>query len=219
MSDGIRKAIKALFQKGDVIEIRAWDKRGNKYVGRYPYGTNLVAAIDSLDDGKHDIYVVLNPTKLETVTLRRQMFGTREHDVSHWRRFLLDVDPVTVAKDIASDDELAHAVEVAKQAKAWLESYGYDGIVIAGSGNGVHLLVPCDLPVSPESKQIVRRVQRAVSNRFSDSRCKIECFNDADRLVRMYGTINAKGKEVSLCPLDGTKREFELKHRRSGLIE
>jgi len=219
MSDGVRKAIRAMFQRGDIIEIRAWDKRGNKYVGRYPYGWGLIEAVDLIDDGHHDIYVVSNPTKLEPVALRRFMFGTKEGDVKHWRRFLLDVDPVTVAKDIANDDELAHALEVARNAAAWLGSYGCEGIVIAGSGNGIHLLVPCDLPVSPESKQIVRRVQRAVSDRFSDERCKIECFNDADRLVRMYGTVNCKGREISMCLLDGTKRELELKHRRSGLIE
>ena len=40
----VRAATKALFQEGDTIEVRAWGKSGNKYVGRYTNSTRCASS-------------------------------------------------------------------------------------------------------------------------------------------------------------------------------
>jgi putative DNA primase/helicase len=111
---------------------------------------------------------------------------------------------------IASDAECNPTLAVAKEVKTWLEGYGWSGIVLACSGNGGHLMVPCELPVDldEEMERLVRRVQLACSLKFSTPQVKIECFNDVDRLTRAYGTVNLKGKETA-----------DRKYRQSYILE
>jgi hypothetical protein len=56
----------------------------------------------------------------------------------------------------------------------------------------------------------VKTVQQQISREFSNDRVVVECFADADRITRAYGTLNRKGVED---PGRG------LLHRRSGLLE
>jgi hypothetical protein len=109
---------------------------------------------------------------------------------------------------IATEAEFEAALLRIRAAKAWLESYGWVGITLASSGNGAHDLVPCYLPNDADAKQLIRVVQLACQLKFGTAEGKIECFDDADRNVRAYGTLNMKGEETA-----------ERKHRRSGIIE
>lgn len=193
----ITKAVKLLYRPGDVVEIRALRPPDVPYVGRYTYGKNLVNAIDYLDrEAMYDVYFVLNPTKLEPVVAQQYMRGTKKEDIAIRRWFLLDADPVRPHK-ISTDAEFFRAYAVMNQARDWLISRGWDkeGIVMASSGNGVHLLVRCDLPNTEESHRLVKITQNAVTRKFSNPEVLIECFPDSDRLVRAYGTLNKKGTQ------------------------
>jgi hypothetical protein len=192
----IRTAVKRIFRKGDVIEVRAWDKNHHVYTGRYKYGTALVAAIELFDKNECDVYYVLNPVGMNHGLRTMQQGGqcTWEHDVP-WRRwFLLDFDPKRDEK-VATEEQFGLAFRQALKAYNWLEAQGVEGIVFASSGNGCHLDVPCNLPNDDPSKEIVRKMQRCVSEKFSTPEVECECFPDANRLVRAYGTINKKGNE------------------------
>jgi DNA primase len=159
--------------------------------------------------GVYDLYYVLNPVSLPASQMKEYNFGAKKRDVP-WRRwFLLDGDPVRISK-IATQEQFDAAREAVLRAKAWLESRGWSNIVVASSGNGCHLVVPCDLPNNKESEHLVKTVQHAVSKQFSSERVVIECFPDADRITRAYGTLNRKGEE------DAARG---LLHRRSGIIE
>lgn len=212
----VRTAIKALYRKGDIIEVRAWDQepdpdKKKKYTGRYQYGRALVDVIEIFDSEGLDVYTALNPValggKLRLRSLTEGGLGAWEKDIPERRWLLLDFDPVRNHK-IATDEQHEAALSAAKAAKAWIESYGLRGIVMASSGNGVHLDVPCRLPNTPESKALVLSFQRAVAGRFGTPAVKVDCLPDANRLVRAYGTVNKKGAETD-----------SLKHRRSGVIE
>ena len=96
----------------------------------------------------------------------------------------------------------------AKAANLWLDDQGYTNIILASTGNGCHLLVPCELPNDKESKELICKVQRVVAKLFSTDEVEVECFPDANRLVRGYGTVNRKGHETA-----------KLKYRMSGLID
>lgn len=238
--EGIKAGLRALFQKGDTIQVLVTDTPG-PMTGRFAFDTSCSNALDALD-GKGNCFYVLNPTALPLAKLQAGGEATKEHEVATRRSFLLDCDsvrdyirdeagnpkvfpvlnknkeplldkagnPRTTLKrhKIATDAEFAAALSAAREAKAWLESYGWTGITIASSGNGAHLLVPCYLPNDAESKRLVRAVQLACSLKFETAEGKVECFDDADRNVRAYGTLNMKGEETP-----------ERKHRRSGIIE
>jgi hypothetical protein len=205
----VRIAIKALYRPEDIIEVRAWDKNHKVYTGRYKYGKLLVRIIELFDGEGCDVYTVLNPVsdKLGFRDMAEGGLCTWEQDIP-WRRwFLLDFDPRRDHK-IATDGQFGAALEAARRAKEWLEACGWAGIVMASSGNGVHLDVPCDLPNDSASKELVRKIQRIVATEFSNQDVEIECFPDANRLVRAYGTVNKKGMETEL-----------LKYRQSGILE
>jgi hypothetical protein len=177
------------------------------FVGRFFFGRELINALNYFDsEFDFDLYYCLNPTILAPVPMQRPMRGTRKEDVQVRRWFLLDGDPIREQK-IATPEQWQAACEVMHRAKTWLESRGWTDIVTASSGNGCHLLVPCNLPNDESAEHLVKTVQRAVSDQFSTEQVLIECFPDADRITRAYGSLNRKGKETA-----------ELKHRRSGLL-
>jgi hypothetical protein len=194
VADDLKNAVKALFKKGDIVEVRAWDKSHAVFTGRYNYTTTLIKALEIFDEGGCDIYYVLNPVgdKHGTRVMSAGGLCTQEADVPWRRRFLLDFDPKRDNK-IATDVQWDDAYKTAHRAMTWLKSYGYKGIIMASSGNGCHLLVPCELPNDAASKELVRKVQRAVSEKFSTDTVECECFPDANRLVRAYGSTNKKG--------------------------
>lgn len=206
----IRKALDLLFRSGDIVEVRALRPPDVPAVGRIPYGDGLQHVLETYDQlGDYDLYYVLNPVSLAPSQMQEYNFGAKKHDIP-WRRwFLLDADPVRASK-IATREQFDAAREAISNAKAWLESRGWSNIVAASSGNGCHLVVPCDLPNDQETERLVKTVQQAVSRQFSNERVVIECFPDADRITRAYGTLNRKGEED---PAQG------LLHRRSGIIE
>lgn len=206
----IRKALDLLFRPGDIVEVRALHPPEVPAVGRIPYGGGLEHVLETYDQlGDYDLYYVLNPVSLPASHMKEYNFGAKKRDVP-WRRwFLLDGDPVRASK-VATDDEFDAARQAMSNAKAWLESRGWSNIAVASSGNGCHLVVPCDLPNDVESERLVKAVQHAVSKQFSNERVVIECFPDADRITRAYGTLNRKGEE-------DTARG--LLHRRSGIID
>lgn len=205
------RTVETLYQTGDHIELRGWTKKHDAYVGIYPF-EDLPRAMQALDqiDGEDalDLYLCLNPTILDPRPFRAGAKGTWEHEVRCRRWFLLDGDTVTADKHIATDDEIATTIVTMGAAKGWLIEQGFEQVVLANSGNGVHLVVRCDLPNDKESKQLIRCVQNAVAKRFSDDHTKIECFPDANRIVRAYGTLNRKGTERP-----------GLSWRRSGIVE
>ena len=206
----IRKAIDLLFRPGDVVEVRALHPPDAPTVGRIPYGEGLQHVLETYDElGDYDLYYSLNPVSLPVSIMKEFNFGSKKHDIP-WRRwFLLDADPVRTCK-IATQEQFDAARDAVSKAKAWLESRGWSNIVAASSGNGCHLIVPCDLPNDQESERLVKTVQHAVSKQFSNEHVVIECFPDADRITRAYGTINRKGAED---PARG------LLHRRSRILE
>ena len=207
MQEEIRKGVKALFRSGDIVEVRAFHPAGFRSVGRYPVGWDLVRAIEKADLDGNNVYYLLNPTGLAPLPIGAGQSGTKEGDVPRRRHFLLDWDPIRTNK-ISTDEQHQAALDQAVRAREFLVSEGWTGIVTASSGNGVHLLVPVDLVNTEASKELVRRTQRTIASKFNNDKVECECFCDAARITRAYGTLNRKSRETT-----------ELKWRRSGLLE
>jgi hypothetical protein len=221
--EAIKAGLKALYRSGDVVEIRAFDRAGGQrptLTGRYKYGAGLLDTLVQLDDAEYDLYYVLNPTPL----LESPMSvgeGTKEADVLTRRYIFMDGDSVRhtvigeklnkktgelipVRSTIATDAECQAAIDVMTKVRIELTERGWNGIVQGCSGNGCHLLLPVDLPnliggkggkVDEEIKTLITTLQRILSVTYSTADIKIECFPDASRLTRAYGSLNRKAKE------------------------
>src|SRR5947209_3992153 len=77
----IARAVKAIFCPGDIVEVRAFDKNGGKFVSRYGFGDcgeELATAIAKEDEAGRDTYYVCNPTSLTPVAAAAE--GTKERD-------------------------------------------------------------------------------------------------------------------------------------------
>ena len=205
VSEGIRRAVKALFRPGDVVEVRAFGPGGIRRVGRYPLGWDLVRVIEA-ENERCDVYYCLNPTRLLPLPMTDGAQGTREGDVLRRRHFLLDWDPIRPYK-IATDTEHAAARSQAELARAVIQNHMGCAPLMASSGNGVHLLVPIDMPNDSQSKELIKAYQRVIAKKFSNDKVVCECFPDAARITRAYGTLNKKMPETPTH-----------KWRRSGLL-
>jgi hypothetical protein len=206
MRDDLRAAIKAIYRPGDVVELRAFGPGGIRRVGRFKFGWELVDATEA-ENVVCDCYWTLNPTSLPPSPMTDGGQGTREGDVP-WRRFfLLDFDPIRPYK-IATDEEFAAAKLQAELARAVIQAHmGGTAPIMASSGNGVHLLVPIDMPNDPKHKELIKGYQKFIAKQFSTNKVVCECFCDAARITRAYSTYNRKAPETATH-----------KHRRSGLL-
>jgi hypothetical protein len=108
---------------------------------------------------------------------------------------------------IATDAEYARVLALMQQVKAYLLERGFTTVLLASSGNGVHLLCRVDMPNTPEAKRLIRATQWHIADKFKADGVDLQCFCYADRLVRCYGSLNRKGIE-----------SIGRTRRRSGII-
>lgn len=204
----VRHALKTMYRDTDIVEIRALKGKEIKRVGRYPLGWDLVWTLETEEASGADCYFVLNPTPLTPIPMGTPPnSGTKEEDVLERRWFLLDFDPIRTEK-LATVEMHETALSLAREAREFLNAEGFQGIVLADSGNGGHLLIPAEFPNDADSKALIRKTQRSIANKFTTKQTLVECFCDAARLVRAYGTLNQKGVETDT-----------LKYRRSQVLD
>lgn len=206
VTEEIRRAVKALYRTGETVEVRAFAPDGTRRVGRYTVGWNLVKAIEKENSLGRDTYYVLNSTGLAPIPIASGQQGSGEKHILWRRHFLLDFDPIRENK-LATDKQYEAALAQATKARDFIRQEIGVMPLMASSGNGVHLLVPVDMPNDEASKDAIKKFQRIVAHKFNTSEVECECFADSARLVRAYGTKNFKGTETE-----------SLKWRTSGLL-
>lgn len=195
VTEEIRKGIKLIFRPGDVVEVRSWLLTNGPrtiHVGRYLVGWDLVRAIEKEDQLGREVFYVLNPSGLPTMPTAPGRQGTGDKDVPHRKHFLLDFDPVRTSKH-ATEEQYQAALKQARGARDFMPAEW--NVIMGSSGNGVHLLVPIDLPNDADSRELISRAQSSVAGKFTTAEVKVECFSDASRLVRAYGTFNKKSSD------------------------
>ncbi len=215
----IRRSIELLYLAGEVAELRAFGKR-KTYAGWFDDHDKLAEHIAELDAKGFDCYVTMNPchcallgrvdNEVIEVDPKRSPL-TSDTDVERRRWVLIDFDPKRPSKVSATDEEVSAALSRAAEVKTYLENRGCDGIALATSGNGVHMLVPVDLPNDQDSRALIEGFLKALSFKFSDDDVEVDesTFNAA-RITKPYGVMARKGSDV---PRIGRV------HRRSKLVE
>ena len=206
----IRRASALLHDPGAVVEMRALGVDGRTQRVDAGYFDNPDAFADAARglSGRSNVYMTLNainPALLSRAANRIMEWAkqtTSDHEVLCRCWLLVDLDPVRPASIASADGEHAAAIERAQAITRWLvEEMGCSAPIIMDSGNGVVLLVRVALPADPDTLVLVKRCLAALSLRFSDDVVTVDTsVANAARIVRVAGTLNAKGDDTPERP-------------------
>jgi hypothetical protein len=217
------RTIGALFEPGDVIEIRALnvgrnpDFAGNTRAGYFNFESRdlIGAAVRSVDEQAEGVYVTLNrvnPNLLARSANRLQTKlrnTTSDADIIEWRWLYIDADAVRPAWISATDTEHELALQRIVQISEFLSKIGWPEPVRGDSGNGGHLLYRLPEMELKQAGDLVKRCLKALASRFSDDLVKVdETTSNPARICKLYGTMARKGDSTPDRP-----------HRRSALLE
>jgi hypothetical protein len=211
----IERAYKLLTLPGDVSEIRIPKTRYGTISGYFNDAQSVVKAIVGLNGIGAGIYLTINPVQPSLLARaanrlkQRAEATTRDVDIIA-RRFLpIDCDPTRPAGISSSEAELEAALDCCRRISVYLDQLGFPPRIFGHSGNGGHLLPAIDLPNDAESERLIQRFLKALAAHFDNDRVRIDqsVFN-ASRIIKLYGTIAAKGDNIPERP-----------HRLSHIVE
>lgn len=203
------RALRLLFEPGQVVELRAPDVSEPHY--RQPhtvagYFNDIEALADAaMAVGPHakGVYITLNPVNpdlLARAANRTKVFGPRDaatsdKDIEARRWLAIDTDPKRPANISSTDAEHAAALQRAAAIADFLGERGWDAPIRADSGNGGHLLYRIDLPA--DDGGLVQRVLQALAATFSDTAVEVDVtVYNAARIWKLYGSVARKGDSI-----------------------
>lgn len=206
----ILKALNALFDPDDIIELRAFPKGKKRTDAGYFDGKHRQVLTDAavrLNAAGAAVYVNLNPIDpqlLGRYSNRIENSATAtatDANVLRRRWLLLDFDPIRPKDTSATDAQLEAAKAAARACYQALKAEGWPNPIVAESGNGMHLLYPLDLPNDSTSRDLVKGTLSALAARFDDEAVKLDqaVFN-AGRITKLYGTVGNKGDHTPSNP-------------------
>jgi hypothetical protein len=210
----IGRTLGLLYEPGDVVELRAPGSRQGTLSGYFDDMAALAAAGAELSGTVSAVYVTLNPVKraLLARTVNRvkpyAKITTADADILERRWLLFDFDPQRPAGISSTDAEHAAALAAARACRQWLIEQGIPSasLALADSGNGGHVLARIDLPNTPESTTLVRRCLEATAPACNTAEVVLDpTVYNAARIVKLYGTVAAKGDTTEERPHRSTR--------------
>jgi len=120
--------------------------------------------------------------------------ASKDSDVLIRRWLLIDVEAVRPAGTSTTADEKAAAWATVERIREMLEGNDFPDPVVADSGNGFHLLLPCEMPNSAGANTLCKTFLTGLASVYNSGTVKVDTVNaNASRIVRLYGTMNRKG--------------------------
>ena len=187
-------------EEGDITEVRVLGRRN--YSGYYKDIEKLINDIEPFDnDSDEQIYFILNVINVacygrpqsERLVMSPKN-STVDNDIIGRRWVMVDLDPKRPAGTNSSNDELQKAHLKAVEVYKFLKSNGFSEPVIAISGNGYHVNIPCRIGISEENDLIIKRFGLALSMMFDDEFIEVDQkVHNRARLCKVYGTVSKKG--------------------------
>ena len=212
-AESMQAALAALFQQGDVIEIRAlgvpMGRMKGTTAGYFDNSHDAVRAVWELSNrGAEGIYVCVNPVKPGCLARAENKLKdglkptTGDKDIDHRRWLFIDLDPDRPSGICATDAEKESAKAVALSVWNWLTTeLGWPHPLLFDSGNGFHLLARIDLPNTTGTDELVKAILIAIQTRFANDHVKIDqSVGNAARIIRLSGTWNRKGDNTGDRP-------------------
>ena len=195
---------------GSLVEVRVIDNRGKIYSGYFKSVDAIINAIRPYDKMPVQIYFTLNEIndgcysrvqhdKIVMVSSKEPTTG--DNDIDRRRFVLIDLDPKRPAGVSSTNEELEHAHRMAVVVYRFLITQGFSEPIICKSGNGYHIVIPCDMPSDDETKEVVSKFLKSISMIFTDDRVDIdEKVYNASRICKLYGVTAKKGENTQERP-------------------
>ncbi len=206
----IAKTLAELFGADEVVELRAFHKGRKRTDAGYFDAQHRDALNDEavrLNAAGAAVYVTLNqidPQLLGRYNNRVKDFAdatTTDANIVRRRWILLDFDPVRPKDTSATDEQVEEAKATARQCMAYLKGQGWPTPTPPISGNGMHLLYPCNLPNDDDVRDAIKAALASLTERFDHDAVKVDrsVFNAA-RITKLYGTVANKGDHTERTP-------------------
>ncbi len=199
-----------VFKNGsELTEIRILDGK-KTYSGYFKDVETLIAAIEPFDNfPQTQIYFTLNHIKDSCYSRSQkdkiiQIYReptTSDVDIEGRTHILIDLDPKRPANVSSSNEELSLAYNKAVDIYNYLMSQGFNEPIVCKSGNGYHLIIPCQIGVSSDRTEIIKKFLQVLSLFFSDDNVEVDekVFNLA-RISKLPGTMARKGANTTERP-------------------
>lgn len=201
--DEILRGLRALFRRGDVVEVRClearWERReGVILSGYFDHAEPLADAVPPIDaDGVYTSLQLVDPRCLARRVNRLAPAGktptTADADILRYRWLPIDIDPARPSGVSSRDDEHDAALGLAVRIADDMAAHDWPTPGLADSGNGGHVLVAIDL--APTDRPLVEATLKAIAARYATATLRIDtgCANPA-RIWKLYGSVARKGE-------------------------
>lgn len=206
----VKYALNALYGSMDsvLIEYRILKARKRGTVSGYFDDLDKLAELADNNDSSGNSYIVINPVNPE---LKGRSYNkltpfanslTVDAEVPCRRYILIDFDPKRPSGMGSNDAEHKAALKRAKSVCHYLQShFGFPDMFRADSGNGAHVLVPCDFPNEPKNTELIKKFLLAMKSMAETDIVTVDtAVYNASRLTRLYGTLNRKGDNIPERP-------------------
>lgn len=200
-----------VFKKGNALtEIRILDKNDKTYSGYFKDVETLIKAVTPFDSWNAQIYFTLNQINEgcysrvqhdKMMLMGRKDPTTGDPDIVGRTHVLVDLDPTRPSGVSASDEELEHAHKKAAEVYKFLLSQGFNEPIVCMSGNGYHLVIPCKIANTDETKEIIHKFLLTLDLLFSDDKVEVDKkVANASRICKLYGATAKKGENTNERP-------------------
>lgn len=203
-----------IFQLG-AAEIRGIgnvDGKHRSYSGWFSTVGGLMSALEQMAHLNLNWYFVFN--QIDSYQLDGKMkkgfcvekFAISNHcicdiDIVRRKWVMLDFDPVRPSGTSSTFEQLSYASMTAKKVWDFLFHNGFYDYVGCVSGNGYHIMLPCDLEANEQTDNLVSDFIKVISMLFSDENVAIDTqVSNRARLTKLYGTVAHKGEHSALTP-------------------
>ena len=203
-----------IFQLG-AAEIRGIgnvDGKHRSYSGWFASVGGLMSALEQMEHLNLNWYFVFN--QIDFYQLDGKMkkgfcvekFAMSNHcicdiDIVRRKWVMLDFDPVRPSGTSSTFEQLSYASMTAKKVWDFLFHNGFYDYVGCVSGNGYHIMLPCDLEANEQIDNLVSDFIKVISMLFSDENVAIDTqVSNRARLTKLYGTVAHKGEHSALTP-------------------
>lgn len=200
------------WQKKEVRAIKKTDGKPQIFTGYFSSVTHLINAIEQNYSVKTNWYFVFNEIsdytrdgKIRALNGENILFPakhtTGDSEISKRKWVMLDFDPVRKSNTSSTAEQLQLACDRAKVVWEFLFHNGFHNYVGCISGNGYHLMLPCDMECNEKTDSVVKDFLQVISMLFSTDEVEIDTavFNRA-RLTKLYGTVAHKGENTEETP-------------------
>lgn len=213
----ITRSLNLFHKPGEVRELRALgvldsNGSGRRYIASgyfdYDHIAEMAQAAAKLSGRCSGVYMTMNATvnallarAANRVITAQQDALTKNHEIVSRDFLLIDCDAERPRGIAATAEEHKAALDRTRDCRQFLLDQGWPSPVVINSGNGGYLVFRLDLPNDDNSTRLVKGVLEMLISRFNDGRVEIDpAVSNASRIMRIPGTLNAKGDNIPERP-------------------